>query len=180
VKQEDNQDKQLHCQVGLCSEKKFLNSVAKLYGLSLEEHPQKKANKYATDMRTKNGYDVDLKHVETPFFTAGNYNMDPSHAVTLNHNDYIRYMYKYPNEWTDGMYIIFWVQWKAQAKYGQHVEAINGVWIINIHTIDCWIRSGVLPCHEYKERRANAGTNAKYSWIIDLRNCVQRKPLTKA
>ena len=167
----DNQDKLSYCIRGEESEKKFLDSVAPKYGInSIIVHPDKAKDKYSVDFQsTTNGMDIDLKHQETPFFKAMKFGGIPaSHAVTLNHKDYIRYMYKYPF-YTKGMIVFFWVEWPEQEKFGIKVQEVSGVWWTNIHDIDFMIRSGFLKCHNYGERKGDVGTNAKCSWVLDLR-----------
>ena len=167
----DNQDKSSWCKKGELDEVYFIKHVAPTCGLELVIHPDKQANKYATDMQLANGLmDADLKHVEHPFYKSDLYGYEAQHTVTLNHKDYLRYMNKYP-EWGKDMAIIFWVSWPAATKFDVNVQSVSGVWSLRLHTLDKWIRNGRLRSHEYLQRKGGSGTNARFSWLIDLRMC---------
>jgi len=154
----------------------FLSEIAPLYGIALVPHPRKANDIYETDFQAVDGsFDIDLKHVTTPFFTAGKYGVDPRFAITLNHKDYLRYMYKYP-EWGDRkMYILFWVEFLAVHSYGTTVDDLNGLWYLNIDQLDQWVRGNNIRCHSYQQRQGECGSNAKHSWVIDLRWCGEYK-----
>lgn len=170
------QDKLSWCSAGEDSEAKFLADVAPLYGFSFIRHPGKATDKYETDFQMKDGsLDVDLKSISTPFFKAGNYGYDPSHTVTLNHKDYIRYMYKYPDWGNRKMVILLWVQISKQEEYNIAVDEISGVWSLPLWRLDGWIRNRELRCHSYQQRTGECGSNAKHSWLIDLRQCTKRR-----
>ena len=148
------------------------------YGLRLIEHPNKASDIHETDYQLENGkMDADLKHVTTPFFKAGGYGYDPDYTVTFNHKDYIRYRYKYP-EWSVDMAILFWAEWEAQTRFDVNVAAISGVWSLRLNWFDEWVRKGKMSCHSYIQRTGDTGTNAKHSWLIDLRDCKQHRGKT--
>jgi len=170
----DLQDKDAWCDQGEADELRFLEEVAPRYGLPLIVHPRKAQDVYETDFQTRDGsWDVDLKHIQTPFFTAGRYKYDPQHTITLNHKDYIRYRYKYP-EWREiKMLMLFWVQFSAHKDYGTDIAELEGLWSLPINTLDQWIRKRTLACHSYEQRQGECGSNAKHSWLIDLRWCKE-------
>jgi len=172
----NNQDKAKWCERGQEDEQAFL-AIAADYRLYLVEHPNKAGDIYETDYQLANGLmDVDLKHVTTPFFKAGNYGYDPDYTVTFNHKDYIRYRYKYP-EWGNDMAILFWVEWDAQTRFDVNVADITGVWSLRLGHFDEMVRRGKLSCHSYLHRTGESGTNAKHSWLVDLRGCTQHEKI---
>ena len=105
---------------------------------------------------------------------AGQYGYDPSTTVTLNHKDYIRYMYKYP-EWGNDMVILFWVDFLQQQRFGVSVQELHGVWSLRLSLLDQWVRQQKLKSHSYQERIEDSGTNAKSSWLIDIKQCKEHK-----
>ena len=171
----DTENKLAWCVAGEIDEIYFVNQVAPDYGLNLSINPEKDKNKYATDFVVNNAnFDADLKHIQTPFFKSGVYGYNPSYTVTLNHKDYLRYSNKYAPEWSSrGMVILFWVQWEKQSKYGVTVDPVEGLWSLRISELDTLVRSGRARCHEYQKRQDGAGSNAKSSWLIDLRLCTR-------
>lgn len=176
------EDKAYWCERGEQAELAFLDGVAQVYGLALAVNPEKQRDKYATDMvQLGTNVELDLKTVTTPFFKAGDYGYDPQHTVTLNHKDYIRYSHKYAPEWSDKQAVIlFWVNWPEQERYGHHVPAINGLWSLQLADLDAMVRKGALRCHEYLNRKnGNVGSNARASWLIDLRQCFKHEPITE-
>lgn len=176
----DLQDKKAWCGVGADSEDYFLENIAEKHGFHLMPHPGKSEDKYETDFQLKNGaVDVDLKHIATPFFKAGLYGRDPNYTVTLNHKDYLRYSYKYPVYRGVDMVILFWVTIKECEKFNIRVSDIMGVWSLRLTTLDDWIRNRLIPSHSYIERKSECGSNAKHSWLIDLRQCRQHKMINQ-
>lgn len=167
------EDKQAYCAQGCISEEIFLQTVAEKYGLSLSINPDKASDKYAVDFISAKQTLVDLKHIQTPFFKAGAYGYDANHTITMNHKDYIHYMNETP-EWSEKpVYLLFWVDWKTQARYGIDVKGAQGLWTASIHQIDKMIRDRELACHEYIKRGKSTGTNARSSWLIDLRRITK-------
>lgn len=170
-----NEDKKAWCQKGLNDENEFRLVALDYPDLAdLIVHPDKARNNYATDFKWRN-IGVDLKSVREPFFTASKYGMDAQFTVTFNHKDYIRYMHQYPEWSNEPMIILFWVIFEPALEYGARVAGLSGVWSIRLHTIDSWIRHGEVHCHSYQKREGETGTNAKHSWLIDLRRCNELK-----
>ena len=172
----DLQNKNEWCGIGAAGEDMFLRQVAPLYGWNIVKHPNKETDIYETDFQLANGLlDIDLKHVETPFFKAARYQCDPNFTVTFNHKDYIRYRYKYP-EWSNqDMVILFWVNFEKQKRYDVSITSLSGVWSLRLSDLDEWIRQQKVPCQSYLQRVSDAGTNAKHSWLIDLRDCREHR-----
>ena len=166
-----NEAKDEWCVRGEAFEADFLKRCQREWSLPVQAHPDKlKGDKYATDLWMKQ-CDIDLKAPRTPFFTAAQYGYDPAHTVTLNHKDYIRYSFKYP-EWSRRlMVILFWVEWPEQDAYGAYVPAVSGLWSLRLPTLDEWVRCNRIRCHTYQQRNETTGTNGRYSWLIDLRQC---------
>lgn len=173
----DLQDKAAWCEKGAEDEAYFLEHVAPAYNLPLIVHPGKSTDKYETDFQTiDRKTDVDLKHVTTPFYTAGQYDCDPDFTVTFNHKDYIRYRYKYPESGDRALIIMFWCHWEWGNEYQTVVAPIRGIWSVTIATVDGWIRAREIPCHSYQQRQGECGSNAKHSWLIDLRRLKEHAP----
>lgn len=172
-----NEDKNEWCAHGEAREDEFLKICYPRFGLPIQKHPDKlKGDIYATDLWMKS-CDIDLKSVNTPFFTAAQYGYDPATTVTLNHKDFIRYSFKYP-EWSKRlMVILFWVEWPAQENYGVKVPKMDGLWSLRLPVLDEMVRSGTIRCHTYQQRNENTGTNGKYSWLIDLTRCHRHYPI---
>lgn len=172
----NNEDKGAWCKWGERAEMEFLNSIAPKYKLPVRMNPLKDKDKYATDFVNLNDtMDIDLKRRGTPFFLSKNYGYEPTYVVLVNHKDYLRYRHKYPDWGKRPMVILFWVTWDKQTRYEVTVDAMDGVWSLRLTKLDEWIRHGLIKCHEYKQRKNDAGTNAKHSWMIDLRLCRELK-----
>lgn len=170
----NNEDKQAWCEYGEYWENQFCN-FSHLYGIDANINPEKKKDKYAIDLVVR-GLErfefADLKRVQEPFFKCARYGYQPRTTVTLNHKDYIHYRYKYPAEFkANKLAILFWVTWPEEARFGHHVKAVDGLWLLSLEVLDLWIRKGRIMCHDYEERKQDSGTNAKSSWMIDLRQC---------
>jgi hypothetical protein len=173
----DPQDKAAWVAAGNSREQQFLNEFPKL-GLDLIIHPDKGTDRYSVDLFSlAKNMAFDLKCQDTPFYSAGRYNCNPNTTVTFNHNDYIRYRGKFPEEWEnrDGepirnnMGIIFWVHWPESERFGSCVMERHGVLIISLNKIDGLIRNRLIPCHEYQNRMGDAApNNSKHSWLIDF------------
>ena len=86
-------------------------------------------------------------------------------------------MNKYP-EWGDlDMAILLWIQIEEQENFGVDISGIDGVWSLRLSVLDSWIRSASLSCHSYLQRTGECGSNAKHSWLIDIRKCVKHEIL---
>lgn len=173
----NNENKKEWCKYGEDQEMEFLINIApsKSQLRDLILHPNKELDKYETDFvyQRNQSKHADLKRVTTPFFKSSYYGYDPNHTVTINHKDYIRYAYKYPNWGGAKLGIIFWVTWEKGKMFDIQVEPQDGIWILPLELLDKWIRNRMIASHEYLSRQEGSGTNAKQSWLIDLRLCIQ-------
>lgn len=158
------EDKAAWCEHGAAMERRFIEEVAPLAGIDVKLNPQKtEGDIYAHDLIVA-GRRADLKAVTTPFFKAWNqYGLRPEKAITFNHKDYLRYMAKYPDLW-----VIFWVDWPADERYGISVAARQGVWVANIQTIDHLITRRRTGFHPYLNRAEDTTGNAKASHVISI------------
>ena len=164
------EDKQKWCEMGLKDELKFLENMASLMGRKLDLHPEKKkGNKYHIDLiDLETGRNADLKHQETPFFTAARQNpsLSPTYTVTFNRKDYENYKNNYPD--AD---IYWWVNWKQLEWNNIKVDKIDGVWVCKFCDMADLIEKGEVVLHGY-QNRVNDDVNAKDSYLFDLRNPI--------
>lgn len=144
-------------------ESKFLQTVAAPRGLALAMNPEKERNKYAVDFITPAGVLVDLKTIREPFFTAGRYGYDASYTITLNVKDCQHYAGR--NVW-----ILFWVDWKQQERFGVRVGGLSGLWTERIDRILAMCRVK----HEYITRKGDS-RNGTASYLLDVRNLLEVK-----
>jgi len=159
----DNEDKLAWCKHGEALESRFISEIAPLAKINAEINPEKIAgDKYAHDLMA-NGKKADLKCVNTPFFRARDHGFTPDNTVTFNHKDYLRYMYKYPDLW-----VLFWVKWEDQERYGIKVHARHGLWIASMEMIDNLITHRRTGFHRYMNRTEDNQGNAKSSHIISI------------
>ena len=64
------------------------------------------------------------------------------------------------------IFVIFWVNWGKQSKYGVDVEKKNGVWIFSLDELGEQIKNA--PLHTYQKRVKDKKGNAKNSYLIKL------------
>lgn len=164
----DTEDKEWWVKKGMQDEAVFVEDVAAKIGLAARLNPAKAENPYAPDL-VVNGKIADLKHQTTPFFTAGvKYGLTPRFAVTLNRNDYRRYVDHYP-----AIDIYFWVDWAVtEAEFHgrrYRVEPLEGIWLAYLPLITECIHDGKAPLHPYQRRVDDEQGNAKWSYVLDLR-----------
>ena len=164
-----NEDKLAWCNAAIAVEEDFVKRVAPLCGINVIINPEKSTNKYAADLWLPQSQRyADLKHQETPFFTARRYNLDPQFAVTFNVKDWKRYRDLYP-----GIVIYFWVNWKQTTYRDQSVQPLEGVWGIPFSRLSKAAKSGRLPRHIYQNRIDDENGNAKESFMFDVRYAEQ-------
>ena len=92
---------------------------------------------------------------------AVRYDCDPMETVSFNKKDYDRYKELYPD-----IFVIFWVNWGKQSRYGVDVERKNGVWIFSLDELGKQIKNA--PLHAYQKRIKDKKGNAKNSYLIKL------------
>jgi len=144
-------------------EERFVNNVLPMLGLRGKINPEKETNPYAPDLIVEDHL-ADLKCQRAPFFTAGRLGLDPQHAVTFNHKDYVRYSKEHSS-----LDIFFWVNWQVLADFGVRVEPLNGVWRGSFPAMRFSINCGKVPLHEYRHRVDDRHGNAKSSYVFDVR-----------
>ncbi|WP_158752830.1 hypothetical protein [Dyella sp. S184] len=125
-------------------------------------NPDKTYDKTAPDLVVE-GCLADLKTQNTPFFTAGRYRLDPRFAVTFNRKDYERYKALYPE-----IFIYFWLDWKQTQWRDSRVEYLGGFFRLPFREVADLIEKGA-PEHTYIHRRDPGDTNAKSSFLLDIR-----------
>lgn len=153
-------------------EKYFVENIAARLKIPIRINPEKATNIYAPDLikTGRNRSLVDLKCQSTPFFKAEIlYGFDPSFTVTFNKKDYDRYKGLYPD-----ISVIFWVHWSTHRwldRYGKiyTVQPVSGVWWCKLEDITGQIENEA-PLHEYGRRKHDVYGNAKYSYLLDLRD----------
>jgi hypothetical protein len=161
------EDKAWWCKKGEALERKFVEKVVPLYGLDVTMNPDKEQDKYTHDLLF-DGIPADLKFVQTPFFTAGKYGVNPDRAVTINLKDIERYKKLYPN-----IVILFYVKWRKQEKFSVKVNAIEGLWAYPLE--DLIAITSESEIHSYKRRRGKSDGNAKASYVIELEDTFKKK-----
>ena len=155
------EDKEVWYKHGEKMENHFVSTVAPSIGLDVIINPQKKTNKYAHDLILDGTKRADLKHQGTPFFMATRYDLNPRNTVSFNRKDYDRYKRLYPD-----IFVVFWVEWDKQSRYGVNVDAKNGVWIFSLDELGEQIKHA--PLHTYQKRVKDKRGNAKDSYLIQL------------
>jgi len=165
IKQGDIQDKMSWCRRGETLEDEFL----RVYGdrLKLKLNPAKKEKPTVPDFIYIPGNRIaDLKTVNTPFFSARRYGVDPQYAVTFNKKDLEYYRRCYSDILL--YFSIDWIATKLVIKGCKiyTVEPMVGVWGIRF----CNIQKLCCPenLHEYKLRIGDK-VNATHSYVLDLR-----------
>ena len=157
----ETDDKEAWCKHGEKMENHFVSTVAPSIGLDVIINPEKKTNKYTYDLILDGTKKADLKHQGTPFFMATRYDLIPNNTVSFNRKDYERYKKLYPD-----IFVVFWVQWDKQSRYGVNVDAQNGVWIFSLNELGEQINHA--PLHTYQKRVKDKRGNAKDSYLIKL------------
>ena len=157
----NTEDKMAWYKHGERMENHFVSTVAPSIGIDVIINPEKKTNKYAHDLILDGTKRADLKHQGTPFFMAGRYDFNPMETVSFNKKDYERYKSIYPD-----IFVVFWVQWDKQSRYGVNVDAQNGVWIYSLDELGEQIKDA--PLHTYQKRIKDKLGNAKDSYLIKL------------
>ena len=157
----NTEDKKAWYKHGERMENHFVSTVAPSIGIDVIINPEKKTNKYAHDLILDGTKRADLKHQGTPFFMAGRYDFNPMETVSFNKKDYERYKSIYPD-----IFVVFWVQWDKQSRYGVNVDAQNGVWIYSLDELGEQIKDA--PLHTYQKRIKDKRGNAKDSYLIKL------------
>ena len=163
----NTEDKRTWCDFGARKEVAFVQNIVPLLGRDIIVNPEKEDNPYVIDLvdRTSANY-ADLKTQNTPFFTAGQYGINPQFAVTFNKKDYERYCELYPL-----CDIYFHVHWE-QTNYRQIViNPLSGVWVAKFEDMRRKIEMGRVPLHEYIYRK-NDTVNAKESYVFDLNDPI--------
>lgn len=167
-KNTDNEDKMWWVEHGLALEHLFVEEVCPKIGLKAIMNPNKETDPMVHDLFINNKI-ADLKTQNTPFYTASMYKKsdgtryNPSRTVTFNYKDLVRYRHLYPH-----ILVAFWVNWPNTEKYGCEVDAINGVWLIDLDQIEKLIDEGRMRIHNYQNRVNDTNGNAKVSYLIDL------------
>jgi len=157
----NTEDKEIWCKHGERMENHFVSTIAPSIGLDVIINPEKKTNKYAHDLILDGTKRADLKNQGTPFFMAGRYDCHPMETVSFNKKDYDRYKRLYPD-----IFVVFWVHWDKQSRYGVTVEAQRGVWIYSLDELVEQIKDA--PLHTYQKRIKDKRGNAKDSYLIKL------------
>ena len=163
----NTEDKRIWCDFGARKEVAFVENIVPLLGRDIIVNPEKEHNPYAIDLvdRSSSKY-ADLKTQNTPFFTAGQYGIDPQYAVTFNKKDYERYCEFYPM-----CDIYFHVQWEQTSYREIVVNPLSGVWVAKFEDMRRKIEMGRVPLHEYLYRK-NDTVNAKESYVFNLRDPI--------
>ena len=130
--------------------------------IAAQINPEKAHDKTAPDLVVE-GSLADLKTQNTPFFMAGRYGIDPRFAVTFNRKDYQRYKTLYPE-----IVIYFWLDWKQTQWKNSQVEYLGGIFRLPFRDVVALIEKGA-PEHTYMHRRGPEDTNAKSSFLFDIR-----------
>lgn len=159
------EDKFAWCREGEKLEEAFVREIVPKLNKRLVIHPNKKQDPTSIDLYNPETEEIsDLKSQKTPFFTSFLYGYDASFTVTFNKKDYLRYKEIYPNA------IIYWyVKWEQTAWKDIEVDPLEGVWEVPFSFMAKIIEEGDAPLHQYKNR-INDDTNAKESYLFDLRN----------
>jgi hypothetical protein len=97
---------------------------------------------------------------------SGKYGCDPMETVSFNKKDYDRYKKIYPD-----IFVIFWVNWGKQSRYGVDVGTKNGVWVFSLDELGEQIKNA--PLHVYQKRVKDKLGNAKNSYLITLKDSNQ-------
>lgn len=156
------QNKINYCKWGEENEKIFLAEIAPKIGMNVRMNPEKEFNRYAHDFILDTRKKADLKAQTAPFFKSSTYGCDPHKTATFNCKDYRRYKELYPN-----IHVIWWISFPEEERYGIHVPAQNGVWVLRLKDIEKQIEEGA-PIHTYKNRINDTRGNAKDSYLIAL------------
>ena len=110
------------------------------------------------------GQYLDLKTVQTPFFLAKKrYGIDPNFAVTLNTQDVVDCIHKYPK-----CQIVFDVDWEADTQFGVQVQACKEIRFLSYDTMQELVKEA--PIHKYQNRVDDVQGNAKGSYVLDLQD----------
>ncbi|WP_336774147.1 hypothetical protein [Paenibacillus sp. MMO-58] len=161
------QDKGPWYQHGIEKENVFVSKFGEQLNIGI--NPEKEHNVYAPDLIQGTSIG-DLKTVNTPFFAASLYKLDPQFTVTFNTTDRRDYKGK-------ELDIYFWVEWlpirrvttyEDGREYVTRVNPMHGVWYIPFSQLDKILESADI--HEYKERVGDTNGNATHSYVLDLRN----------
>lgn len=163
----NTEDKKTWCDFGARKEVAFVRNIVPLLRRDIIVNPEKEENPYVIDLvdRSSSNY-ADLKTQNTPFFTAGQYGIDPQYAVTFNKKDYERYCEFYPM-----CDIYFHVQWE-QTNYREIVvNPLSGVWVARFADMRRKIEMGRVPLHEYIYRK-NDTVNARESYVFNLKDPI--------
>lgn len=161
----DNQNKLAWCEYSATREVEFVERFGSALRLCLNPAKQldEAEGKYAPDLfNYQYQRPADLKAIDTPFYTASNYGMNPQMTVTLNRKDVARYERLYPR-----ILIYFWVNYERSEKFGQIVDELHGIWMASFEKV---LRlSLAAPVHRYQQRNGSDG-NAKDSYLLDLQS----------
>ena len=160
------EDKEVWYKHGERIESLFVSTIAPSVGLDVIINPEKERNKYAHDLILDGYKKADLKNQGTPFFMSGRYGCDPMETVSFNKKDYDRYKKIYPD-----IFVIFWVNWGKQSRYGVDVGTKNGVWVFSLDELGEQIKNA--PLHTYQKRVRDKLGNAKNSYLITLKDSNQ-------
>jgi hypothetical protein len=174
----DTEDKMRWCREGELYEQMFVEKMNQHSHLSLKINPEKAKNPLAPDLWVPEYGLCDLKTQRTPFFTANQYNISPSNAITLNMKDVIRYRELYPE-----IGIFFWINWQNNKASNERFKPVDykwGVYFATMGFILSLIDSGIAKTHEYQHRKQpdappgklqsmgmNKEKNATKSFVLD-------------
>jgi hypothetical protein len=124
---------QMYSQAEL-DEIEFVEKIAPLYGLDVRIHPDKKHDKYATDLQSWSGVvDMDLKRITRPFYYAARYDRDPNIAILVDKRAIERYADLYGPVRNMGLF--YWVTWPARREYKVSVQAMDAVYSIRLYPL---------------------------------------------
>lgn len=167
------EDKLAWCTLGQNYEEEFVDKIAPLLGLNIKINPEKAYNKYANDLifckSTGETFKAELKRQNSIYTAPPGSNLDSNYLFTFNQKDYLRYKSFYPE-----LILFFWVNRVDQLSktiFGQYhlTEPIVGVWAASFKQVARQIESGQLYTQTYAARVNDTGTNAKISYVLDLR-----------
>lgn len=159
----DTEDKLWWCLHGNDLEERFVRILRTRFDREAIINPDKMRDKYAPDL-VVGGFLADLKTQNTPFFTADRYGLDPQFAVTFNRKDRDRYRDRYPR-----LHIYFWIEWQTLKLGRSSIRYFAGIFGIPFPRLEPILNAA--PEHFYSRRAGESGTNAKSSFILDVRHC---------
>jgi len=158
----DTEDKGWWLRHGEKMETRFVVLCRAKLGLNACINPDKRNDPMVPDLIV-DGALAELKTQNTPFFTAGRYDLDPRFAVTFNRKDYERYKKFYPS-----IVVYFWIDWMQTEWKGHRVDYYGGFFRLPFPALAQMIERGA-PEHRYIHRQGDTAGNAKSSFVLDAR-----------